>query len=131
MSNHWKNSPGNEDSHYIGEVQPIDLILSQKLGFLDGSIIKYVTRRKKKGGIEDLRKATWFLGKLIEQEGEVKDLERAIMTMKAFLENKKSKIPLEISSGTENLISAIDTLSDDDIKPDPDLHNVFEHTPKQ
>ena len=36
------------------------------MSFLEGNIIKYVTRYKKKNGMEDLKKAQWYLNKLIE-----------------------------------------------------------------
>lgn len=32
-----------------------------------GNIIKYVSRWKKKNGVEDLQKARWYLDKLIEK----------------------------------------------------------------
>lgn len=54
--------------HYRGEVEPLDLILAQNLGFCEGNIIKYVARYKRKNGIEDLKKAEYYLKKLIEKE---------------------------------------------------------------
>ena len=36
------------------------------LGYLEGNIIKYVSRYKKKGGMADLLKAQHYLQKLIE-----------------------------------------------------------------
>jgi hypothetical protein len=47
-------------------IQPWDYIESNKMGFLEGSIIKYVSRYQDKNGIEDLYKARHFLDKLIE-----------------------------------------------------------------
>lgn len=35
-------------------------------GFCVGNIIKYVTRYKAKGGVEDLKKAKWYVEYLIE-----------------------------------------------------------------
>lgn len=35
-------------------------------GFMVGNILKYVIRHKEKGGVEDLKKARWYLDKLIE-----------------------------------------------------------------
>ena len=53
--------------HYKGKaIQPWDFIASNKLGYLEGNIIKYVSRWQDKGGIEDLRKARHYLDKLIE-----------------------------------------------------------------
>lgn len=57
---------GPDDGRYEGEsVQPIDLIESMNLGFHEGSIVKYMCRWKKKGGVEDLKKAQQYLGWLI------------------------------------------------------------------
>ena len=33
--------------HYIGKVQPIELIVSHDLDFIDGNIVKYAVRNKK------------------------------------------------------------------------------------
>lgn len=40
-------------------------------GFLAGCLIKYVTRYRYKGGVEDLRKAQWYLDFLIDEVGGV------------------------------------------------------------
>jgi hypothetical protein len=47
-------------------IQPWDYIVSNNLGFLEGNIVKYVTRWKDKNGVDDLRKAQHYLAKLIE-----------------------------------------------------------------
>ncbi len=53
--------------HYMDrQIQPWDYIVSNDLGFLEGNIIKYVTRWKYKNGVDDLRKAQHYLAKLIE-----------------------------------------------------------------
>jgi hypothetical protein len=55
--------------HYMDRaIQPWDYIISNDLGFLEGNIIKYVTRWKDKGGVDDLRKAQHYLAKLIETQ---------------------------------------------------------------
>jgi len=52
--------------HYKGkDIQPIDLIDSMELDFYQGNIVKYVSRYKNKNGIEDLKKAKWYLERLI------------------------------------------------------------------
>jgi hypothetical protein len=38
------------------------------MSFVEGNVIKYVTRYKDKNGIEDLMKAKWYLERLIEYE---------------------------------------------------------------
>ena len=50
-------------------IQPVEYIHANKLGFVEGSVIKYVTRWRDKGGIRDLEKAKHFLDLLIELEG--------------------------------------------------------------
>jgi len=40
----------------------------QIIGFMMGNVIKYVARWQEKNGIEDLRKASHYLEKLIEVE---------------------------------------------------------------
>jgi len=52
--------------HYKTEIQPWDFIVANNLGYLEGNIIKYVSRWKDKGGVEDLKKAQHYLQKLIE-----------------------------------------------------------------
>jgi hypothetical protein len=57
-------------NHYVLKtIQPWDFIIANNLGYLEGNIIKYVTRHKEKGGIEDLKKAQHYLQKLIETQG--------------------------------------------------------------
>ncbi len=56
--------------HYkkYGDLQPWDVITRWKLGYLDGTALKYIARWKDKGGVEDLKKAIHFLQKTIEVE---------------------------------------------------------------
>jgi hypothetical protein len=49
-------------------IQPWDYVLANNLGYLEGTAIKYITRWRDKGGIDDIRKAIHFLEKLIEHE---------------------------------------------------------------
>jgi hypothetical protein len=54
-------------THYKNKsIQPWDYIVANELGYLEGNIVKYVSRWKDKGGIDDLRKARHYLDKLIE-----------------------------------------------------------------
>lgn len=55
-------------THYQSAMQCWDYIISNELGYLEGNIIKYVTRHNKKNGLEDLKKAQHYLAKLIEVE---------------------------------------------------------------
>lgn len=49
-------------------IQPVEYIHRNGIGFCEGCAIKYLTRWKAKGGIEDLRKAKHFIDLLIEME---------------------------------------------------------------
>jgi hypothetical protein len=61
----------NNPKHYTqGKIEPIDYILANKLDFLEGNIVKYVTRYKYKNGVEDLKKAEFYFKKLIDREEE-------------------------------------------------------------
>ena len=42
-------------------------------GFLNGNIIKYVCRYRYKNKVEDLRKAKWYLERLIKEESKNAD----------------------------------------------------------
>ena len=43
--------------HYKGyDIQPIEYIQKNALGFIEGSIVKYITRYEEKGGANDLDK---------------------------------------------------------------------------
>ena len=55
--------------HYnTGKIEVIDAIEAWTMGFCDGNVIKYVARHKHKGRpIEDLKKAKWYLERLIQQ----------------------------------------------------------------
>ena len=52
-----------------GNIEVIDFILDQDMDYLTASITKYICRWRFKNGLEDLKKARWFLDKLIEHEG--------------------------------------------------------------
>jgi len=62
------NAKQIQGSHYMTEIQPWDAITDWELGFLDGCAVKYLSRWRKKGGVNDLRKAVHFIEKLIEVE---------------------------------------------------------------
>ena len=47
-------------------IQPVEYIFKNNLGYCEGCVIKYVTRWKNKGGVQDLLKAKHFLELLIE-----------------------------------------------------------------
>ena len=58
----------NQPPHYTkGGIEPIDFITANNMDFCSGNIIKYVTRHKYKNGLEDLKKAQFYLNRLIEE----------------------------------------------------------------
>ena len=56
------------DYYQRGNIEVTDFIIDQSMSFLEGNVVKYITRYKEKSGIEDLRKARWYLEKLIEEQ---------------------------------------------------------------
>lgn len=56
------------DHYKEKSIQPWDFIAANQLGYFEGNIVKYVSRWKDKGGINDLKKARHYLDKLIELE---------------------------------------------------------------
>jgi hypothetical protein len=57
-------------THYTDmKIQPVEYILANDIGFIEGCVIKYVSRWRAKGGVEDLYKARHFINMLIEHEG--------------------------------------------------------------
>ena len=66
--------PVEKPVHYAaGSVECIDAIEAQMTpeefrGYLKGNVVKYLWRERKKGGKESLKKAKWYLNKLINLE---------------------------------------------------------------
>jgi hypothetical protein len=61
-------------SHYKDfKYETWDVIIDWNLGYLDGNAVKYLSRWRLKGGIQDLKKARHYIDKLIETEMEKKD----------------------------------------------------------
>lgn len=54
--------------HYDAPIQHWDLVVANKIPYLEAQVIKYVMRWRKKNGLQDLEKARHFLEKLIETE---------------------------------------------------------------
>jgi hypothetical protein len=56
----------NHPTYYTKGIECLDYITSHEMGFIEGNVIKYVTRYKYKNGIEDLKKAAIYLDRLIK-----------------------------------------------------------------
>ena len=65
------SDPVNNPDHYTdGGIETIDYIEAKGLGYHLGNAVKYISRAGKKGtnqGLEDLRKAQWYLARAIEK----------------------------------------------------------------
>lgn len=56
-------------SHYTQfQIQPIEFISKNGIGYFEGNVIKYVCRHKFKNGAEDIKKAIHYLQLLLELE---------------------------------------------------------------
>ena len=51
-----------------GTIEVSDFIREYKLDYFEGNVVKYITRWRKKNGIEDLKKAQWYLNYLIKTQ---------------------------------------------------------------
>ena len=66
-----ENEEVTSPKHYVGlGITPLEYIIANELDFLEGNVIKYITRYPHKGGVNDLLKARTYLEKLIELEVE-------------------------------------------------------------
>jgi hypothetical protein len=64
MKSSKKQVGGN---HYLKyKIQPVEFIIKNNIGFVEGNIIKYILRFKDKGGIADLEKAKHYIELLID-----------------------------------------------------------------
>lgn len=66
MSALEKQTGGN---HYKKcSIQPIEYIHANNLPFIEGNVVKYITRWRDKNGVEDLKKVIHYVELLIELE---------------------------------------------------------------
>lgn len=61
----------NKPPHYQGEVEAIDSIKAAMSyeafkGYCQGNALKYIIRFDRKNGVEDLKKAEWYINRLIK-----------------------------------------------------------------
>lgn len=64
------NNPSHYNENGLETIDAIKGTMSREAfhGFCTGNILKYVARFKFKNGIEDLKKARWYLDKMVEDE---------------------------------------------------------------
>lgn len=60
-------------SHYKSmAIQPVEFITKNSIPYLEGNVIKYVSRHQSKNGIEDIKKAIHYLQLIAELQYGVK-----------------------------------------------------------
>ena len=68
------SDPVNPSHYKQGPIECIEAIKAALgdgfISYLCGNIIKYLWRWPKKNGVEDLKKARWYLDRLIKEVGE-------------------------------------------------------------
>ena len=66
------NSPGHYADSTIECIDAMEAMMTpeQFIGYLRGNVFKYQWRYEKKNGIEDLKKAQWYLDKLVSKVNE-------------------------------------------------------------
>ena len=56
-------------NHYkLMMIQPTEYILANNLGWCEANVVKYISRWRAKGGVDDLRKVVHYTQILIEKE---------------------------------------------------------------
>jgi hypothetical protein len=64
MKSSKKQVGGN---HYLKyKIPPVEFIIKNNIGFVEGNVIKYILRFKEKGGVQDLLKAKHYIELLID-----------------------------------------------------------------
>ena len=69
-----KHDNVNHPSHYtFGGIECIDAIEAALgtdgfIGYCEGNVLKYLWRHRDKNGVEDLKKAMWYLDRMIKAE---------------------------------------------------------------
>lgn len=106
----------NHPPHYTaGSIEVIDFIEAHKLDFRAGNVVKYVVRAPLKNGLEDLKKARWYLDRLIqEHEGAPPKVERpeepirrALTTQPQTIAQIAAVIPVYNEQQVANQLSAL------------------------
>ena len=68
---HVLNKLGNMQvggEHYQQAIQPVEYIHANGLPFIEGNVVKYISRHKRKGGAQDVEKAMSYCAMLLKME---------------------------------------------------------------
>jgi hypothetical protein len=61
----------NNPKHYTSHPSGVECIqITEHMGFVLGNALKYIWRADLKNGIEDLKKAQWYIARELENRGE-------------------------------------------------------------
>ena len=64
-----KDKDNIKPDHYgEGKIDVISFCQANKLDFMQGNVIKYITRYRKKNGLEDVRKAVEYINRILADE---------------------------------------------------------------
>jgi hypothetical protein len=58
----------NPDHYQLKAIPPLEYIVANNMNFMEGNVVKYVSRYQDKNGLEDLKKAKWYIEALITLE---------------------------------------------------------------
>lgn len=64
MNHELERAPSSQQYKHCA-IEPIEYIEANGLNFHEGNVVKYVSRWRQKGGVEDLKKAQYYLSRLI------------------------------------------------------------------
>lgn len=74
----------NHPEHYTGKYECLDVMIETQgidavLDFCICNAFKYIYRHRKKNGIEDIKKAKWYIDKYIELVDENEKIEKRLI----------------------------------------------------
>lgn len=101
----------NHPDHYNKGIEAIAFIESWNMGFHAGNIVKYLVRAPYKSQeLEDLKKAKWYLDRLIEQKEIATRKDKAVTELaKELIESAELRL---IPRGAEDVAVPVDLLRD-------------------
>ena len=67
---YWAEEKNNINPDHYGNsgIDVIDFCQANNLDFMQGNVIKYITRYRKKNGLEDVRKAVEYINRILADE---------------------------------------------------------------
>ena len=77
--NEYKDEDNINPTYYRKGIETTDYIVSHSMGYLQGNIIKYITRYAYKNGQEDLAKSIWYCAKIFKEEYKNEDAFKILM----------------------------------------------------